>query len=63
MFRDAEVRPGVVLHQDDLDGAIQFVTLNRATGPAQCLIHVVLERADHSDPRWAVADVVTADSS
>ncbi|MFM9996398.1 MAG: hypothetical protein ACKVU4_11430, partial [Phycisphaerales bacterium] len=63
LVRDAEARPGVVLYQDDLDGGIQFVTLHRPTGVAQCLIHVVLEHGNNGRTRWAIADVVTADSS
>ncbi|MFM9995771.1 MAG: hypothetical protein ACKVU4_08225 [Phycisphaerales bacterium] len=61
LVRDAEARPGVTLFQDDLDGAIQFVTLHRPTGSAQCLFHVVLERYPDGRNRWAIADVVTHD--
>ncbi|MFM9994705.1 MAG: hypothetical protein ACKVU4_02765 [Phycisphaerales bacterium] len=59
----AEVVSGFTLPQDILDCAVHAVTLTRPQGPLQALVHVVLER--HPDGRnlWAVADVVTADSS
>ncbi|MFM9997066.1 MAG: hypothetical protein ACKVU4_14855, partial [Phycisphaerales bacterium] len=59
----AEVTSGFTLPQDILDCAVHAVTLTRPAGPLQALIHVVLQRCPDGRNIWAVADVVTADSS